>query len=107
MLVLRSEVLERLAVEGDDREARRLPRRDRLHVLRRARQAVLGPEEDAHVEPRGEERLRGGDEVERDGGGVAEEAEAPARMRGASSQKDVQAGLEAAHACESSGSNVL
>ena len=66
---------------------------------------MLGPEEDAHVEPRGDERLRGGDEVERDGGGVAEEAEAPARMRGASRQKDVQAGLEAAHACESSGTS--
>ena len=102
MLVLRREVVERLAVERDHGQARRLPRRDGFHVLRRARQPVLGAEEDAHVEPGREERLRRGDEVERDGGGVAEEAEAPARPRGASGQEDVETGLEAAHARESS-----
>ena len=67
---------------------------------------MLGPEEDAHVEPRGDERLRRGNEVERDGSGVAEKTEAPARVRGASGQKNVEAGLEAAHARESSGSNL-
>jgi hypothetical protein len=36
---------------------------------------VLGPEEDAHVEARGEQRLRRGDEIERDGGGIAEKSD--------------------------------
>ncbi len=63
---------------------------------------MLGAEEDPHVEAGREERLRRGDEAERDGGGIAEEAEAPARLRGASGQENVESGLEAAHARESS-----
>ncbi len=81
VLVLGGEVVERLAVEGNDGKARGLPRRDRLHVLRGAREAVLRTEEDAHVEAGAEQRLRCGNEAERDGCRVAKEAEALAREK--------------------------
>ncbi len=71
----RGELLESGAVKGNDRKARRLSRRDGLHVLRRPPEPMLGPEQDSHVEARIKERARGGTKAGGHRGRIREKAD--------------------------------
>ena len=96
VLVPGRQVLEALAVERYDAGSRgrdvAVPHRE--HVLDRAREAVLGAEEDADVEPRLGQRPRRRDESRGHRRRVDDEAQAQALQAGRVPEKDVEPGQE-------------